>query len=300
MKIHESVRTRWLFLINLPHRILHPPARALARIVCFAVLLFILYFQFFYGPFWATCFVLGVTAYSATALWLFFAGKLAEITDNPAAHPRLAALASRADLRNAAVFWASAALHLAHCLIYLFMAKLERSSWFAVLALYSVILFAIHVCCAGEMQRAVHSPESAQKRERYMTRILSVLLLLISLAFVGISIETVFRNEAKRWPAFVLAFQILFTLIRLLLYGLDAFRSRHSGNTILRMTKDVNLVVVLVAVYTTQTAFLARFSSDMLLRLSLNIMSSLILFIFIMRITVGAVLRAFGSEAQKT
>ena len=85
MKIHESVRTRWLFLINLPHRILHPPARALARIVCFAVLLFILYFQFFFGPPLLTLAVLFLCFPVNGILWMGLAAVIGASLPLPAA-----------------------------------------------------------------------------------------------------------------------------------------------------------------------------------------------------------------------
>ena len=285
-------------LRTLPGRlrdaVLYPPLRAVLLLIAASFVFSVAYFQFLYGPLSATLLVLALDAYTGLVVYLglqaFSRRKIEDIRRRPA----VAALLRHADLCTGIGIWSGTALSLLYTLFCAASAWVEQSSWHIILALYNLLLFFMNLSCAA----LLNNPEKAPAREGRTLRTVSFLLLLLGLLFTGISVETILRNETRHWPAFFLIFQVFFTAVRLILYAVDVFRLRRDGNTLRHLMKDVNLSVALVALYTTEVTFAARFCAGELPRLILNLLTSTLVFYFILRLAANACVRARSAKAS--
>ena len=282
-------------LRRITNPVLHPPLKVGIGIVLSAVLLFIIYFQFFFGPIGMTLFVLAFVAYAALIVYEAFQELKKRSAGMEPRYPKLAAMARRADIRKSAMRYGSALMCFLFVLFCLISGITQKSSWYLVLAFYNQVLLIANFIAARELQRSVLHPLPAVEQQRHEARIASIistLLIIVSLIFSGIAMESILRNRVTHYPNFVLAFQVLFTALRLAIVALDAFRFRREGSTIEHVVREINLCVALCAVYTTQATFLARFCPDEWMRLLCNLITSFIVFYSILRISAQSAVRA--------
>ena len=275
------------------HAFTHPGARAAAVLCLLSALLFVLYFQFFFGPPLLTLAVLAVCAYAGLTAYNAARDAMARTKDEPS---RVAGFPTRHTLQDSWVFLLCAAVSLLSNLFFLLMARLNRSTWFGVFALYNLVLFAVNLFIGREMRRLAAACD-APAREKKDARIVGVLLLSLALVFTGISVETILRNQSKAWPSFVLAFQILFACFRLALYGHSAYRCRNDTGTLTRAVKNVNLSCALCALYTALATFLARFCGDEILRLALNLAAVAVILTLLLRLSLVLITDAGSGRA---
>ena len=279
----SSLTRRLSGLVRRPlHAVTHPGLRVSCVLCLAAAALFILYFQFFFGPLSRTLAVLGFCGYAGLAAYNTARDTLER--REAAAAPGSGFLA-RHGLQDSWIFWVFALISLLSNLFFLLMARLHHSTWFGVFALYNLVLFAINLFIGREMRRP-GTDSGAPAREKKDARVVGILLIILSLVFTGITMETILRNQSKDWPAFVLAFQILFVLFRLVLYGHSAWRFRGDAGMLRRAVRTVNLSSALCALYTTQATFLARFCGSELLRLILNLVTAAVVFALLLRMAV--------------
>lgn len=288
----SSLSRRLSGLIRRPlHALTHPGLRVSCALCLIAAALFIVYFQFFFGPVVRTIAVLGFCAYAGLTAYNTARDTLQRRKAETA--PETGFLA-RHGLQDSWIFLVFALISLLSNLFFLLMARLHHSTWFGVFALYNLVLFAINLFVGREMRR-LKARSDAPACEKKDARIVGILLIVLSLVFTGITMETILRNQSKAWPAFVLAFQILFVLFRLALYSHSAWRSRDDAGMLRRAVRTVNLSSTLCALYTTQATFLARFCGSELLRLVLNLVTAAAVFALLLRM---ALLLITGERAE--
>ena len=272
--------------------VFNPPFRIRIGLAVSASLLFILYFQFFYGPVWATFFVLSFVSY-AGAVVFFGLQTLEKRADNPDDRSFSARILRREDLRHSLGFWLRAVISLFYAVFCLLAGRIGHTHSFDAPCLYSMVLVLICLIIGNTKRKDALHPETTERRDRNVIRAISVLLPLLAIAFAAMSAETILNRRSVVLPAFVLTFQILFTAIRFFLYGVDSIRSIGTGNTLLHMIADVNLTIVLVALYTTIVALLSRFCPDDGTALILSVLSGALILCAILRIAVIAIHRAW-------
>ncbi len=279
----SSFTRRLSGLVRRPlHAVTHPGLRVSCALCLAAAALFIVYFQFFFGPLSRTLAVLGFCAYAGLAAYNTARDTLQRRRAEAA--PGTGFLA-RHGLQDSWIFWVFALISLLSNLFFLLMARLHHSTWFGVFALYNLVLFAINLFIGREM-RLPGTGSGAPAREKKDARVVGILLIILSLVFTGITMETILRNQSKDWPAFVLAFQILFVAFRLGLYSHSAWRFRGDAGMLRRAVRTVNLSSALCALYTTQATFLARFCGSELLRLVLNLITAAVVFALLLRMAL--------------
>ena len=286
-------------LVSVENALLRPPFRVKAGIVVAASLLFILYFQFLYGPVWATFFVLAFVAYAAAIVFFSLGDYEKRILGNPENNSFAAHLLRREDLRESLGFWARAAINFLYALFCLLARSVGGTHTFDAPLLYSLVLIVIWLILGEAKKRNTRHPDTAERRDRFVVRMISVLLLLLALAFAAITAGVILDGRTSVWPAFILTFQILFTGMRLFLYGMDSIRNIGTGNTLLHMISDVNLTVVLVAVYTAVSAFLGRFCPEKGLFLVLSVLSGSLVLSAILHIALRALKRGWKGAATQ-
>lgn len=104
----EHPQTLQTFFTAAGNALFNPPFRVKIGIVSTASLLFIAYFQFFYGPIWATSLVLMFVAYAGTVVFLGLQ-RLEKRAEDPEDQSLSARILRRDDLRDSIGFWIRAA-----------------------------------------------------------------------------------------------------------------------------------------------------------------------------------------------
>lgn len=275
------------------HALLYPPLRVIIILAVSASLLFILYFEFLYGPVPATLFVLAYLAYAGTVVFLGLRS-YARLAENPENDSLPARLLRRDDLRGSLSSWGRAAFNLLYALFCLLAKRIGNTHSFDAPGLYSLVIVVISLLIGSAKRRNALRPESSERRDRRFMRLISVLLLLLALVFAAITAGAIIDSKDTVWLTFVLTFQVLFTGLRLILYGTDAIRSIGTGNTLAHMISDVNLSIVLVALYTTVNALLGRFCSDRGTFLVLSVIAGSLILCAVLYVAVCAFRRAWG------
>ena len=273
-----------------------PPAGWTLRIVLFAAALFVVYFQFFFGPVWATLLVLAAAGYAAAVVCLLVSRVIGGEADLPG-HGRIVRLLRRADLRCALGFTTRAAVNLLYTLFCLLAGAVGHMRAFAAPAAYSAALFLVSAAVAHLQRRGFRAASGSPVLGRLGCRIVSLLLVPLAASFAAVTAGTILDGRAARWPAFVLAFQILFTAARLALCGADAFRARGESAALPHLIRDVNLTAALVALYTTAAELLGRFIPDEGLYLALTVTAGALILTAVSAVAVRSVRRAFRPDA---
>ena len=163
------------------------------------------------------------------------------------------------------------------------------------LGVYNFILTFLRLIPAIDMRRQLTRPLPADERIRHdarISQIIGILLLILNLAFIGIIAETIIRDHAFHYHPFVMFIMVPFTLINFIIIAVDAFRHRREGTTLAHTLRVINMNLGLISLYTMQTAVLHTYVSHELLRFILNLTTSSLIFIAMIRINIRLILTA--------
>jgi len=216
-------------------------------------------------------------------------------------YPRVTQILLSPDLRTNASLYFSSGMSLIFTLFCFISGLFGNTRWFMTLGVYNFVLTFLRLIPAIDMRRQLTRPLPADERIRHdarISQIIGILLLILNLAFIGIISETIIRDHAFHYHPLVMFFMVPFTLINFIIISVDAFRHRREGMTLAHTLRVINMNLGLISLYTMQTAVLHTYVSRELLRFILNLTTSSLIFIAMIRINIRLILTA--RKALKT
>ena len=210
-------------------------------------------------------------------------------------HPRLAQILSTPELREDASLYLASGISFAFTIFCIISGIFSNARWFMTLGIYNFVLALIRIIPAADMRRQIKNPRPEEQRirhESWLCMIIGISLLSINLIFIGITAETIIRNNALHYHPVILFILVPFSFIRFIVLSIGTIRKRKEGATLNHSLRIINMTVALVSLYTTQTAVLDTYMSNELLRLAVNLISSSLIFFVLFRIAVNLILAA--------
>ena len=218
-------------------------------------------------------------------------------------HPRLVKILITPDLRTDASLYLFSGISLVCTLTCILSGFFSNTRWFTTLGVFNFILALIRLVPAFAMRRRIEHPLPPEQRaaqDARLCQIAGILLLSVNLAFIGITAETIIRNHALHYHPIILFFLVPFSFISFILLSIDVIRKRREGATLNRCLRIINMSIAMVSLYITQTAVLATYVSNELARLVLNLISSSLIFLVLLRLSVNLILTARKALHQGT
>ena len=210
-------------------------------------------------------------------------------------HPGLWHILSTEPLRTGAGLALAGSISLLLTLFCIVSGLAHDARWFITLGLYNLVILLVRLVIAFKLRSSLRHPRTGAEAARWEARIClntGLVLLFINLVFIGIMAETIIRGNTMRYPLLLLFFLCLFFLVRFVFYLIHALRSRQEGPTLHHAIHVVNMTIALCSLYTAQVSVLDQFCQDELLRLVLNLITSAVIFYFMLRLAVNTVLKA--------
>ncbi len=207
-------------------------------------------------------------------------------------HPLIAGKLRNESFVNLCMLYFSFGISFVFLVFCLYSGFTQRSLWFMVLGLYNLLFSLIRLSVAMVTRHKLFTPRSDETPTHFEARLsllIGLWLLIVSLVFTAISVETIIRNQSLHYPPFFLILLVLFNIVRFVILGIGILQKRNIGSTLSHTVQRTNMIVCLCSIYTTQVALLDTFSHNEVFRLILNLFTCTIVFYGILSISIDTV-----------
>lgn len=155
----------------------------------------------------------------------------------------------------------SLVVNLGYTVFFAVMAFSGASTWYAALALYSVLLVATKTGMlienAMDEYRYKYDPEKLYKGKIGTYRYCGVMIVVLGLALAVSVVQIVRDGAGLHLPTWALYPTVLFTIYRSVMAAINVARSSRFDDMVVRAAKNVNMAAAVVSILTLQTAILA-------------------------------------------
>lgn len=138
------------------------------------------------------------------------------------------------------------------------------SVWLWTNGIYNMALALIRFVLVLYERKLVHTnSETQQLRLSWNSyRITGFLLLILNLTMTGIAFQIIWNGEGSSYPELVVYAVAAFTFYRLTIAIINVVRSRKNTSPILAATRNLDLTVALMSLFSLQTAMFSAFGND--------------------------------------
>lgn len=149
------------------------------------------------------------------------------------------------------------AVNLLYAAVKLVSGILYRSTWFASLACYYLLLSALRYVLLNYTRRNPVGEGLRSEWKRY--RLCGVILLLMNQALLAVVILMVYQNSGAVYPGYLIYVMALYTFYAVINAVRKLIKFRRHESPVLSAAKAVNLIAALVSLLSLETAMLNRF-----------------------------------------
>ncbi len=191
-------------------------------------------------------------------------------------------------------------VNLGYTVFFAVMAFSGSSTWYAALALYSVLLVATKTGMlienAMDEYRYKYDAEKLYKGKIGTYRYCGVMIVVLGLALAVSVVQIVRDGAGLHLPTWALYPTVLFTIYRVVMAAINMARSSRFDDMVVRAAKNVNMSAAVVSILTLQTAILAVVQPSFNPR-TLNAVTGVIVCIGLM--SLGIIMVAYSHKAKR-
>lgn len=158
--------------------------------------------------------------------------------------------------RAGALLYAGFAANAAYALINAIGGIAQRSVWLGTLAFYYLVLGAIRL----DLLRGYRQQSQAVKRKKY--RQCAVMMLLLTLALLGIALATTAAGHTIAYPGYLIYAIAAYTFFSVGNAIRNVIVYRRYDDPVLLAAKALNLAAAAISVYCLQSALISAFGED--------------------------------------
>jgi hypothetical protein len=250
---------------KLGKRVLFPPVWLLVLLTVLSAVLLTMVFLRGWELTPAAYAVYVLAFYTLTALCLFCAMVLPKqyhtirqkIYDNPFGHRYMTDRAFRTKIS----LHLSLGISLLYVVINLWSWHFTGSWWFAVLAVYYVIMAVMRFLLVRYVRRNTLGASILSEWKR--SRSCACILLLVNLSLSAAVLMILFQNRGYDYPGVMIYVMALYTFYSTIHAIVDIVKYRKLGSPVMSTAKIVSLSGALVSMLNLETAMFAQFGGDM-------------------------------------
>ena len=164
---------------------------------------------------------------------------------------------------------------------YLWAGYHYTSFWFYALAAYNFLVMVIRVVISGRDIRSIRKGFSGKRLQLSQVRTYTwcgVAILVLNIAIGIMSLLMTFRNQYFPYNSFLIMSIAIFALYRFITGFINAKKFSTNKNQIFAASKNLDMIVGIMAYYTLQTTLLSLLPEDSKIRFYANLIVGIIVF----------------------
>lgn len=190
-------------------------------------------------------------------------------------------------------------INLAYGIFQIITGLLYATTWMWTNGIYNIALAMIRFTVLMYERKLVHSKDEQQQLHLGWTcyRLCGFLLLILNLTLTGIVFQMIWQGEGSHYPELVLYAVAAFTFYRLTISIINVFKSRKNTSPILAATRNLDLMVALMSIFSLQTAMFSTFGGDFQYQLLMNSLTGGSVCLLVVLSALGMILH--GNKIKK-
>lgn len=163
-----------------------------------------------------------------------------------------------------------------------------HSMWFGVNGFYYFILGSIRFMLMKNIHITDNREHSKERRiKEYKTYLdCGIMMLLLTIAISGIAIQIICQNEGYSYVGFIIYISAGYTFYSFISSIANVVSFAKMNNPILLATKNLNLAIAIMSVFTLQTSMLSTFKGGETLSRIMNSITGGVVFTFVIGMAI--------------
>ncbi len=166
------------------------------------------------------------------------------------------------------------------------------SSWMWTGGIYYAVIFAIRFYLAHDIRNIPDKSDARFLSEMRTYRKCGSLLLILSLAMSGMTIQMTVNNKHNEYPGFIIIINALFTFIYFFTAAAKLVSFSKRNSPILKASKNLSMIAAAMSMYTLQTDMIPAFGNDDAYRKLMNIITGSAVMVFCVGMSVYMLIRS--------
>ena len=186
-------------------------------------------------------------------------------------------------------------------IFYLWAGYHYHSFWFYALAGYNFLVMVIRMVISGRDIRSIRKGFRGKRLELSQLRTFTwcgVAILVLNIAIGVMSMLMTFQNQYFPYNAFLIMSIAIFALYRFVAGFINARKFSTNRNQIFAASKNLDMIVGIMAYYTLQTTMLSLLREDSLIRFYANLVVGILVFIFNVVVALHMIYTGFKRIAE--
>lgn len=154
------------------------------------------------------------------------------------------------------------------------------SSWLWTGGIYYAVIFAIRFCLANDHRKIPENTDNRYADELRAYRKCGALLLILSLAMSGMTIQMTVNNKHYSFSNTIIIMTALFTFIYFFTAVGKLVSYSKRSSPILKASKNISMIAAAMSMFSLQTAMIPAFGNDETYRSRMNIITGTVVMIF--------------------
>lgn len=170
------------------------------------------------------------------------------------------------------------AVNFVYAIFKLITSWVYHSAWFAAIAVYYFLLYAIRGVMIYEIRKAYDlSKQEKLIREYRCYRKCGYLMIVLNAGMMGMVVQVIWKNQYYEYPGMVIYISAIYTFYMVILSIINLRKFFHHQSPVLAASKVITFSATLMSVIALQTALMAQFGKeDAVLRIQLNTVTSIL------------------------